>query len=93
MAISPLDPVTVLLQRREFLEGVKEIARLCNWDEEEIDNLSELIWKELVAIDNHMFDVYAKTNNPSLAWYEWEAKTEELRQWLSLMFGIKIKYI
>jgi len=93
MAVSPLNPVTVLIQRREFLEGVKEIARLCNWNAEEVDNLTELVWKELIVIDNHMFEIYTQTHNPTLAWYEWETKTEELRQWLSLMFGIKIKYI
>lgn len=93
MSVSPLDPVSILLQRREFLQGVEEVALLCNWKEEDVEIISELVWDELVSIDNHMFSIYEETHDRLAALITWETKAEELRQWLSLLFGVKIRYI
>lgn len=93
MSASPLDPVSILLQRREFLQGIEEVAILCNWKEEDITVISALVWDELVSIDNHMFSVYEETQDRLAAFIAWETKAEELRQWLSLMLGVRIRYI
>lgn len=88
-----LDPVSILEQRRDFLEGIIEVARLSNWSERAIEGLRDYLWEELVDIDNAMFDVYEKTGNKLPAYLTWEARMEDLRRWLSLIFGIKIQYV
>src|SRR5574338_602000 len=93
MAAAPLDPISVLLQRREFLDGIKEVASLCNWAVDDVEVISDLVWNELVDIDNHMFSVYEETGDRWAAFVAWETKTEELRRWLSLMLGVRIRYI
>lgn len=93
MAGALLDPVEVLLQRGEFLEGIKEIALLCNWSIEDTEALCELVWDELVAIDNLMYAIYESSQDRTQALYTWERKTEELRRWLSLMLGVKLRYL
>lgn len=88
-----LDPVSVLEQRREFMEGIKEVAYACNWSSQEIEQLNFCVWEDLVEMDNVMLDTYNQTDDLTLAKKRWENKMENLRRWLSMMFGIKIKYV
>lgn len=86
-------PIYTLQQRHEFLEGVRELTRLCDWTEEEASVLLEQVWQELVGIDNTTFDTLIKTGNQEAAHLVWEKGMEETRYWLSLILGIKIKFI
>lgn len=88
-----LDPIRILEQRREFLEGVIEVAAACNWSETQITELRDCLWDTLVDIDNSMFEVYEQTEDRHLARATWEARMEELRSWLGRIFGVKIRYI
>jgi hypothetical protein len=88
-----LGPVEVLEQREEFLESVREIARLCYWSDQDINELSNKLWDDLVKIDNDMFVTYERTRDRKLAYRQWETQTEDLRRWLSLILGIKITYV
>ncbi len=88
-----MDTVSLLQQRLEFLEGVKETARLCNWSDEKIEDLGLLLLKEVIRIDNLMFDTYEATKNRDLSVEMWEQNMEDLRHWLTLILGIKVKFI
>ncbi len=88
-----LDTVAVLEQRLEFLEGVMDIATSCNWSSKKIQELHDYLLDEVIKIDNLLFDVYEETDNPKLAYLTWESHMEDLRYWLSLVLGIKIKFI
>lgn len=88
-----LNPVHQLTMRLEFLQGVLEIAMLCNYTKKQLEELQESLLEELVSIDNLMFRIYEKTGNRDLAFSAWEASMETLRRWLSLITGIKIKYV
>lgn len=88
-----LDPIRILEQRRVFLEGIFEVATACNWSDEDTAELLDYLWDSLVEIDNTMFDVYVKTQDPEQARDIWEAKMEGLRHWLTTIFGVKIRYV
>ncbi len=88
-----LDPVSVLEQRIEFLEGITEVAINCNWPPEEIRELNDYLLDEVIKIDNLMFDTYTETQNRALAYLIWEGHMEDLRRWLGLILGIRIKFV
>ena len=88
-----LDPVRILEQRRDFLKGIIEVATTCNWSEEDIAELQDCLWESLVEIDNSMFDTYVATEDRELARAVWESRMEDLRHWLGMIFGIKIRYV
>ena len=79
--------------RAEFVEGIIEIANLCNWPKKKIDDLQILLLEELAYIDNLMYDVYETTENQKTALLVWEGHMEDLRRWLSLILGVKIKFV
>ncbi len=91
--MAKLDTVSVLEQRLEFLEGVTEIATECNWAPEQIRELHDYLLEEVIKIDNLLFDVCEETDDPELARLVWEGHMEDLRHWLGLVLGIKIKFI
>lgn len=88
-----LDTVSVLEHRLGFLQGIEEVARQCNWTPDQIQELHDYLLDEVIKIDNLMFDTYAETENPQLAYLIWEGHMEDLRYWLGLILGIKIKYV
>lgn len=88
-----LNPVQQLGMRVEFLQGILDVAQLCNWTDKELEDLQELLLQELIAIDNLMYDVYEETRDRDLASAVWDSALENLRRWLSLILGIRIKYI
>jgi hypothetical protein len=88
-----VNPTWVLRQRQEFLGGMEEIVRLCNWSEKDIQDLKDYLWDDVVRIDNILYTVFEETNDHRLAYIKWEEEMEDLRRWLSLITGIKIKYI
>jgi hypothetical protein len=88
-----MDPVSILEQRVEFLEGVIATATLCNWSPADRQDLRAYLLEEIIRIDNTMFDVYDETHDKDLALAAWEALMEGLRHWLSLSLGVKIKFI
>jgi hypothetical protein len=88
-----MDTVSLLEQRLGFLEGMKETARLCNWTEEEVEDLALLVLEEIIRIDNLLFDTYEATENRDLAVAVWDASMEDLRHWLSLILGIRVKFV
>lgn len=88
-----LDPVNQLEMRAEFIQGVMSVAHLCNWSEEQAEELRFLLLEELASIDNFMYEVYENTEQRDVAFTVWEAQMENLRRWLSLILGIKIKYV
>ncbi len=88
-----LDAVFVLEQRLEFLEDIAETAALCNWTPSRIQELHDYLLDEVIKIDNLLFDVYEATEDPELACLVWEAHMEDLRYWLGLILGIKIKFV
>ncbi|MBD3260335.1 MAG: hypothetical protein GF334_01435 [Candidatus Altiarchaeales archaeon] len=79
--------------RAEFIQGIMEVARLCNWPEKQAEELRSLLLEELASIDNFMYEVYESTEQRDVAFAVYEAQMENLRRWLSLMLGIKIKYV
>jgi hypothetical protein len=88
-----LDPVNQLEMRAEFISRVIELVILCNWPEQKIKELQELLLEELAFIDNLMYEVFEETGRHDIAYATWEAYMEDLRRWLSLMIGIKIKFV
>lgn len=88
-----LDTVSVLEQRLEFLESITEVATNCNWPPEKIQELHDYLLDEVIKIDNLMFDTYAETEDPELAYLIWEGHMEDLRRWLGLILGIRIKFV
>ena len=88
-----LDTVSVLEQRLEFLEGVAEVAAMCNWGPEGVSELHNHLLDEVIKIDNLMFDVYEETQDPKLSYLVWEGHMEDLRRWLGLILGVKIRFI
>jgi hypothetical protein len=93
MVIVLLDTVSILEHRLGFLEGISEIATQCNWAPGQIQELHDYLLDEVIKIDNLMFDTYEETEDPELAYLIWEAHMEDLRRWLGLILGIKIKYV
>jgi len=88
-----LDPVSVLEQRLEFLEGITEVAKNCNWAPEKVQELHDYLLAEVIKIDNLMFDTYEETQDHALAYLVWEGHMEDLRRWLGLILGIRIKFV
>ncbi len=88
-----LDPVSVLEQRLEFLEGITEVATNCNWSPKAVQELHDYLLEEVIKIDNLMFDTYTETQDRRLAYLIWEGHMEDLRRWLGLILGIKIKFV
>lgn len=93
MVIDSRDPVLVLEQRIDFVEGIKNTAAMCNWKKKDVVELSHYINDQLIYIDNVLHTTYEETNDYELAEKAWEIHMEDLRRWLSLILGIKIKYI
>ena len=93
MVIVLLDTISILQHRLGFLEGVREIATNCNWSPAQVEELHDYLLDEVIKIDNMMFDIYEETEDAELAYLTWEAHMEDLRRWLSLILGIKIKYV
>jgi len=91
--IDKLTAVSILQQRVDFLDGIAEVAKDCNWTDEETQGLLEHLTEELIDIDNLLYDVYEQTLNTEVAFLVWESRMENLRHWLSLILGIKIKYV
>lgn len=88
-----LSPVSQLEMRAEFVSGIMEVSQLCNWPEHQVEELRILLLEELTYIDNLMYDVFEQTERYDLAYAVWEAHMEDLRRWLSLILGIKIKFV
>ncbi len=88
-----MDTVTILEQRLGFLEGMKDTAKLCDWSDADVEDLGAVLLQEVIRIDNLMFDTFEATENQVLAVSTWEDSMEELRHWLTLILGIKVKFI
>jgi len=91
--IDKLGVVSILQQRVDFLEGLADVAKDCNWTDTEVQGLLDYLVEELVEIDNLLYDTYEQTGDKELAFIIWESRMEDLRHWLGLILGIKIKYI
>ena len=91
--INKLTAVSILQQRVDFLEGIADVAKDCNWADEKVQELLDHLVEELIDIDNLLYDVYEQTWNREVAFLAWESRMEDLRHWLSLILGIKIKYV
>jgi hypothetical protein len=94
------DPVAVLGQRVLFLAGIVEVAVLCNWSLKDIHKLKCHAHDRLVDIDNLRYDLIEASEEAEdseqgeeRANYMWYALMEQLRKDLSLILGVKIKYI
>jgi len=85
--------VDILKNRFEFLEGIGELATLCNWNKEDIEELHHHLLEEIIKIDNLLLKGFDKDEDPLLALAVWEINMEDLRHWLSLVLGVKVKYI
>lgn len=91
--INKLSAVSILEQRVDFLEGIGTVAKDCNWSDTQIQGLLDYLVEELITIDNLLYDVYEQTDDQYVAFIVWENRMEDLRHWLSLILGIKIKYV
>ena len=87
------NPVAALEQRAVFLASVVEVARLCNWSDLEASKLKEHIHGCLIEMDNIRYDIVEETQDCELAGEMWRCYAESLRKSLSLILGIKIKYV
>jgi len=94
------NPVAVLEQRVMFLASIVEVAQLCNWSLKDIHELKNHVHDQLIAIDNLRYDIIfwgeEGDEDPyceERATYMWHAMMEQLRKDLSLILGVKIKYI
>lgn len=88
-----LPPVHQLQMRQEFMQGILEIGLLCNFTKEQLEEVQDILLEELPYIDNLMYEVYERTGDRDIAVAVWNASMEKLRRWLSLITGVKIKYI
>lgn len=79
--------------RLEFMQGILEVGLFCNFTKEKLEEIQDILLEELAYIDNLMYEVYEQTNERTMAFAVWDASMERLRRWLSLITGIKIKYI
>ena len=91
--LNKLTAVSILEQRVDFLEGIAEVAKDCNWTDEQTQGLLDYLVEELIDIDNLLYDVYEETEDRDTAFIVWEDRMEDLRHWLSLVLGIRIKYV
>ncbi len=93
MVISSRDPVSVLEQRVNFVEGIVELAALCNWKDVDIEELRHYIGDQLVRVDKVLYTTYKETKDKDLSHKLWEVHMEDLRHSLSLILGVKIRYV
>ena len=93
------NPVAVLEQRIMFLASIVQVALLCNWSEKDIQRLREHVNDRLIAIDNLRYDLIEQGEEESEEYSEetanflWHTFMEQLRKDLSLILGVKIKYV
>ena len=93
------NPVAVLEQRVTFLASIIEVAQLCNWRLKDIQRLKNHVHDQLIAIDNTRYtlieagEVEGDEYSEERANFMWHALMEQLRKDLSLILGVKIKYI
>lgn len=88
-----LPPVHQLAMRLEFMQGILEVGLMCNFTKEKLEEIQDILLEELAYIDNLMYEVYEQTGEREIAFAVWNASMEQLRRWLSLITGIKIKYV
>ena len=86
-------PAEVLLQRKQILEGIAQLGRLCNWREEDIKDLLAQVWEGLVDIDNSAFQYVQSTGNEVEARDLWAKGMADLQYWLSLVLGVDIDFV
>lgn len=93
------NPIAVLEQRIIFLTSIVEVAQLCNWTKNDIQKLKEHVNEQLISIDNVRYDLIEKGEevedeySEERADFMWHALMEQLRKDLSLILGVKIKYV
>ncbi len=93
------NPIAVLEQRIVFLTSIIEVAQLCNWTKNDIQKLKERVNEQLISIDNVRYDLIEMGEeaeddySEERANFMWHALMEQLRKDLSLILGVKIKYI
>ena len=93
------NPVAVLEQRITFLASIIEVAQLCNWTSKDIQTLKNHVNDQLIAIDNTRYDLLESSEaedddyGEERANFLWHALMEQLRKDLSLILGVKIKYV
>lgn len=95
------NPVAVLAQRVVFLNSIVEVAQLCNWSSKDIQTLRDHVHDRLIEIDNIRYDLIEWGDNSEddeeftelKANYVWYALMEQLRKDLSLILGVKVKYV
>ena len=93
------NPVAVLEQRVIFLASIVEVAHLCNWSITDIQRLKNHVHERLIDIDNIRYDLLEQGEDSEdeyseeRANYLWHVLMEQLRKDLSLVLGVKIKYI
>jgi len=88
-----LTAVSILQQRVEFLNGIAEVAKDCNWPDQRVGGLIDYLNEQLIDIDNLLYETMEETENGQLSFMVWESRMEDLRHWLSMVLGIKIKYV
>jgi hypothetical protein len=79
--------------RLEFVQSILEVGLLCNFTKEQLEEIQGILLEELAYIDNLMYEVYEQTDERDIAFAVWDASMERLRRWLSLITGVKIKFI
>jgi len=93
------NPVAVLEQRITFLASIVQVAHLCNWTSKDIQTLKNHVNDQLIAIDNTRYDMIESSEAEDDDYIEeranflWHALMEQLRKDLSLILGVKIKYV
>jgi hypothetical protein len=93
------NPVAVLEQRITFLASIEQVAQLCNWASKDIQMLKNHVNDQLIAIDNTRYDLIESSEEEDDGYSEeranflWHALMEQLRKDLSLILGVKIKYV
>ena len=93
------NPVAVLEQRVMFLASIIEVAQLCNWTSKDIQTLKNHVHDQLIAIDNTRYGLIEAGEEEDDEYSEeranflWHALMEQLRKDLSMILGVKIKYV
>ena len=94
------NPVAVLEQRVIFLASIVEVAQLCNWSSKDIHMLKNHVHDRLILIDNTRYALIEQGEEEEFegqtekrANFIWHVLMEQLRKNLSLILGVKIKYV
>ncbi len=93
------NPVAVLEQRITFLASIIEVAQLCNWMPKDVQALKNHVNDQLISIDNTRYDLLESSEAEDDEYGEeradllWHSLMEQLRKDLSLILGVKIKYV